>query len=310
MLLSSVPHGREPSTQQQKVLCGFALEKLLQSGSFGDENLRSQRGVSFLQSLQLLCTPTGGSIVRQQPFSTNAAEPTTAEIRALLCKLGCCIPESFTASIPFAAFLALAYILLVDDGENYASPEYLRRANQLCQQSELQTTLALIAVCCFQATSLERLLQRLRDSGCPLDAGTPSRSATLLIEETRKKQEHERFGGLLPHGLENPIEDPNKGNIQFRAGQATPLSILVAKNYLDCLKILLKLGSHTDSVSCCLLNILLIYYSIPLMELVSSPMQVLQGYSIFYRNYQDMSIHANCQAPWEGVRSGLVRNPS
>ena len=260
MLLCSVSHRHAASSQQQKVLCGFALEKLLQSGSFGDENLSSQRGVSFLQALQLLCTCTSASPVFLVPllFSQDAAESNPQEICSLLCKLGCCIPDTFTATIPFAAFLSLAYILLVDDGENYARPEYLRRANQLCQQSELHTTLPLIAVCCFPARLLDRLLQRLRDSGCALDDGTSTSSASLLIEETSKQQEHERFGGLLPH----EFEDANKGNIQFRARQATPLSILVAKNDLHGMGILLKLGSHTDSVSCCLLNIVIMYYSI------------------------------------------------
>ena len=239
MLVYSVSHGRD-ATSQEQVLFGFPVEQLLQSGSFAAENLLPrQRGVSFLQSLQLLGTATGHSIPAQLPCPTDAAEPTSAESRALLCKLGGCIPETFTATIPFAAFLALAYILLVDDGENYASAEYLRRANQLCKQSELHTTLPLIAVCCIPATSLERLLQRLRDSGCPLDDSTPSSIASLLIEETRKEKE-ERVGRFLL-----PCAD---SNIQFRAQQATPLSILVAKNDLAGMKILLKLGSITESV--------------------------------------------------------------
>ena len=223
----------------------FDLEKLLQIGSFGDEHLRRQRGVSFLQALQLLCTSTRPGILAHLPHSTVVADPAPAEIRSLICKLGGCIPETFTATIPFAAFLALAYILLVYDCETYASAEYLRRANQLCQQSELHTTLPLIAVCCIPAASLERVLQRLRDAGCPLDDDTPSSSATLVIEETRNGKE-ERVGGLFFPYLRNVFTDPT---IQFRARNATPLSILVAKKDIDCMKILLKLGSRTDSVT-------------------------------------------------------------
>ena len=241
-------HERAATTHERNVVRSVALQQLLQSGSFAGKQLSAQRGVSFIQSLQSLCTSTRLAILHHRPFSTDAGDTIPAESRSMLCKLGGVIPETFTATIPCAAFLALAYILLVDDGENYARPENLQRANQLCKQSELHTTLPMIAVCCFQLSSLEHVLQRFRDSRCALDDGTPSSSVTQLIEQTRKEREDYQLGRILPLSAQNHLEERITGNIHFRGRQATPLSIFVARNDMYGIKILLKLGASTELV--------------------------------------------------------------
>ena len=146
--------------------------------------------------------------------------------------------------IPFAAFLALAYVALVNDGEDYCSAKYLRRANELCTQGVSSTTLPLIAVCCFHGALLERILHRLRYSGCPLDDRSPSSSVPHLTANLTPQHKTTHMISIhFGHQFE-----ATHGNKALRCQQATPLSFLVSRNDLDGVTLLLKLGVQVDSV--------------------------------------------------------------
>ena len=210
----------------------WALEQLLQRGPFGVDELSNQRGVSFIQTLTEICHMRLQHIVASRRDSSEATvlvHPLSADCKILLSHLNTCIPDTLTKTVPFAAFLALAHLILVGDQDTFGSAGYLQHANQLCKQSDMHTTLPLIAVCCFHGALLEPVLQRMFDSHCPLDEASPSMSATILIAESAKQAKIE----------------------ELRGREATPLSVLVSRNDVNGIKTLLKFGTKIVSVCYC-----------------------------------------------------------
>ena len=228
MLLSSVRHRGSSANQEQIALRIWALEQLLQGDALKSESLNAQCGVSLIQALDALARYAKKALFEDSPRDGHSlrAIPLVAhsQTQTLLGQLARSIPESFTASIPFAAFIGLAHILLGGDREGFGSGEYLQRTNQLCRRSDPQTTLPLIAVCCFRGASLEHLLQRLRDAECPLDEGSPENSVKLLLAEISKEQQAEQGGGSERVDFDEPV----KPNNAFRFRTVSPLSFLVS----------------------------------------------------------------------------------
>ena len=248
MLLSSVRHRGSCGNDEQIALHTWALEQLLQGDALKSESLNAQCGVSLIQALDALAryaripaledSPRDGHSLRAIPLVAHSQPQTLPN------QLATSIPETFTAPIPFAAFIGLAHILLGGDREGFGSGEYLQRANQLCRRSDPLTTLPLIAVCCFRGALLEHLLQRLCDAECPLDEGSPENSVKLLLAEISKEQQAEHGGGSERVKFAEPVL-PNKS---FRCRTVTPLSFLVSCTELASVNLLLRLGVRIDSV--------------------------------------------------------------
>ena len=117
----------------------------------------------------------------------------------------------------------------------------------------LHCTLPLLAVCCVHGALLENILRRLCDAGCALDEASPANGAMLLVEQVGNnvanvgQMHHEnvnfQFSANGRWDLDIPIQP-----MQLRRPEATPLSLLVARNDLQGVLLLFKLGVRVDQV--------------------------------------------------------------
>ena len=227
----------------------WALEQLIEGGAFAGQNLAAQKGVSFLHALDAL--HMSHAIYFNDDISEEDGERILIEGQILLKRLSNGIPETCTASIPFAAVLALGYMLLGGDQESIGSPTYLQHANKLCIQGPLHTSLALIAVCCLEGAQLERILNRLHDSGCSLGDTAPASSANSLHAEAGQQ----RIKRTDLHRRWLPSEGRKQRYKLLRGCEGSPLSVLVSKNDVSPMVALLKFGASTYSVCALFLHL-------------------------------------------------------
>ena len=168
-----------------------------------------------------------------------------AEGISLLDQLGSAIPASFSADIPFSAFLELAYSVLVTDESDSANQAYLHRANQLRQEGALCFPLPMIAVCCFDGALLERVLKRLRDSGCSLDATSPASTPSLLLSQLSESSND--WSDPAPFWVRRYFEIQSQ-RVEDPFSKISPLLLMVSIGHMQSIRILLKLGALPNSV--------------------------------------------------------------
>ena len=248
------------SSVEKMPLLAWALDQFSKGGAFGSNNLHGQLCVSFLQFLLSLPRLTHLFPFNSPQTCDSPNQPDVAAFRThwqrLFGQLAASIAEDFTADIPFGAFVALVHSALFGDldanSDSSIQVEYLQRANTLCN-GVLHCTLPLLAVCCVHGALLENILRRLCDAGCALDEASPANGAIILVEQV--ENDVANVEEMHPENVNLIFSANGRSDVlisiqpmHLRRPEATPLSLLVARNDLHGVLLLFKLGVRVDQV--------------------------------------------------------------
>ena len=238
---------------ERNALRAWALEQFIQGEAFNIENLPRQLGVSLIQSLHAISLSI--SMLDKMPQKISKKHVAKSELASedtshcdsvnLLRKLASCIDENFIADIPFRAFLAISISFPVFHQGSFNEVEYMKSANDFCKQTAKSATLPLIAVCCFEGSLLERVLQSLCNSGCSLDDASPSTHVKELASQI-DSQNDAHFSKKERASVCSEVV--HRRASALRLSEANPLSFLVSRNNVEGVRLLLNLGARPGSV--------------------------------------------------------------